>query len=50
VTSSDGAEWLLALVTPQSNAIAAAGLVVLVTALRPGLDRLAANHATPATT
>ena len=50
MTSSDGAEWLLAPAIPQSNAIVAAGLVVLVTALGPGLDRLATNHATPATT
>jgi hypothetical protein len=44
-----GAEWLLAPVTPRSNAIVAAVLVVLPTALGPTLDRLAANHATPAT-
>jgi hypothetical protein len=44
-----GAEWLLAPVTPRSNAIVAAVLVVLPTALGPVLDRLADNQATPAT-
>ena len=40
-----GAGWLLALVTSQSNAIVAAGLVVLITAAGPALDRLAARRA-----
>jgi hypothetical protein len=44
-----GAEWLLAPVAPRSNAIVAAGLVALVTALGPILDRRATNQATPAT-
>jgi len=42
-----GAEWLLAPVTPRSNAIVAAGLVVVVTGLGPALDRLAANLNAP---
>jgi hypothetical protein len=40
-----GAEWLLAPVTSESNAIVAAGLVVLITAAGPALDRLAARRA-----
>jgi len=40
-----GFEWLLAPETSRSNAIVAAGLVVLVTALGPPLDRLAAKRA-----
>jgi hypothetical protein len=44
-----GGEWLLAPETSRSNAIVAVGLVVLVTALGPILDRLAASRATPAT-
>jgi hypothetical protein len=44
-----GGEWLLAPETPRSNAIVAIGLVVLVTALGPILDRLATNRATRAT-
>jgi hypothetical protein len=43
------AEWLLAPMTPRSNGIVAAGLVVLVTALGPVADRGATYHATPAT-
>jgi hypothetical protein len=43
-----GAEWLLASVTSRSNAIVAVGLVVLVTALGPVLDRLAARRAAAA--
>jgi hypothetical protein len=43
-----GAEWLLASATSRSNAIVAVGLVVLVTALGPVLDRLAAKRATAA--
>lgn len=42
-------EWLLSPATDQSNAIVAAGLVVLVTALGPVLDRLAARRATSTT-
>jgi hypothetical protein len=44
-----GAEWLLAPMTPRSNAIVAGGLAVLVTALGPVVDRRATNQATPAT-
>jgi hypothetical protein len=40
-----GGEWLLASVTSRSNAIVAVGLVVLITALGPVLDRLAASRA-----
>jgi hypothetical protein len=40
-----GAEWLLAPVTSSSNTIVAAGLVVLITAAGPALDRLAAHRA-----
>jgi hypothetical protein len=40
-----GAEWLLASVTSRSNAIVAVALVVLVTAVGPVLDRLAAKRA-----
>jgi len=40
-----GFEWLLAPETSRSNAIVAVFLVVLVTALGPPLDRLAANRA-----
>jgi len=40
-----GAEWLLARVTSWSNTIVAAGLVVLITAAGPALDRLAARRA-----
>jgi hypothetical protein len=43
-----GAEWLLDPVTPRSNGIVAAGLVVLVTALGPLLDSCATNQAMPA--
>lgn len=45
VAVAAGAEWLLAPVTSYSNAIVAAGLVVLVTATGPALDRLAARRA-----
>jgi hypothetical protein len=44
-----GAEWLLAPMTARSNAIVAAGLAVLVTALGPVVDRGATNQAAPAT-
>jgi hypothetical protein len=40
-----GAEWLLGSVTSSSNAIVAVGLVVVVTALGPVLDRVAAKRA-----
>ena len=40
-----GAEWLLAPVTSSSNTIVAVGLVVLITAAGPALDRLAARRA-----
>jgi membrane protein len=40
-----GAEWLLAPVTSESNTIVAVGLVVLITAAGPALDRLAARRA-----
>ena len=40
-----GAGWLLGPVTSQSNAIVATGLVVLITAAGPALDRLAARRA-----
>jgi len=40
-----GAQWLLAPVTSESNTIVAAGLVVLITAAGPALDRLAARRA-----
>jgi hypothetical protein len=40
-----GAEWLLAPVTSESNTIVAIGLVVLITAAGPRLDRLAARRA-----
>ena len=40
-----GAGWLLAPVTSQSNIIVAVGLVVLITAAGPPLDRLAARRA-----
>jgi hypothetical protein len=40
-----GAEWLLAPVTTRSNTIVAVGLVVLITAAGPALDRLAARRA-----
>src|SRR5262249_20722649 len=39
------AEWLLAPVTPRSSPIVAAGLVVLIAAAGPALDRLAARRA-----
>lgn len=39
------AEWLLAPVTSRSNTIVAVGLVVLITAVGPALDRLAARRA-----
>lgn len=42
-------EWLLAPATSRSNAIVATGLVILVTALGPVLDRLATHQATLAT-
>ena len=45
-----GAEWLLGSVTSRSNAIVAVGLVVLITALGPVLDRVAARRATAART
>src|SRR5215472_11368745 len=41
------AEWLLAPVTAESNTIVAVGLVVLITAAGPALDRLAAAGAGP---
>jgi len=41
-----GAAWLLAPVTSQSNIIVAVGLVVLITAAGPALDRLATRRAT----
>lgn len=44
-----GAEWLLAPMTPRSNAIVAAILVLLVTALGPVVDSRATNRAIPAT-
>jgi hypothetical protein len=40
-----GAGWLLAPVTSWSNTVVAAGLVVLITAAGPALDRLAARRA-----
>src|SRR5215469_15362 len=40
-----GAGWLLAPVTSQSDIIVAVGLVVLITAAGPALDRLAARRA-----
>ena len=40
-----GGEWLLALVTDRSNAIVAGSLVVLVAAVGPKLDHIAANRA-----
>jgi Na+-translocating ferredoxin:NAD+ oxidoreductase RnfD subunit len=40
-----GGEWLIAPATSRSNAIVAVGLVVLVTALGPVLDRVAAKRA-----
>lgn len=40
-----GAQWLLAPVTSRSNTIIAIGLVVLITAAGPRLDRLAARRA-----
>jgi hypothetical protein len=40
-----GAEWMLAPVTSRSNTIVAIGLVVLITAAGPRLDRLAARRA-----
>jgi hypothetical protein len=40
-----GAEWLLASVTSRSNAIVGVGLVVVVTAVGPVLDRVAAKRA-----
>jgi len=45
VAVAAGAEWLLAQVTSESNTIVAVGLVVLVTAAGPALDRLAARRA-----
>ena len=45
VAAAVGAEWLLAPVTSESNTIVAAGLVVLITAAGPALDRLAARRA-----
>jgi hypothetical protein len=42
------AEWLLAPMTSRSNGIVAAGLVVLVTALGPVVDRHATSQAIPA--
>jgi hypothetical protein len=43
-----GAEWLLASVTSRSNAIVGVGLVVVVTAVGPVLDRVAAKRAAAA--
>jgi hypothetical protein len=43
-----GAEWLLRSVTSRSNAIVAVGLVVLITAVGPVLDRVAAKRAAAA--
>jgi hypothetical protein len=40
-----GAGWLLAPVTSRSNTVVAVGLVVLITAVGPDLDRLAARRA-----
>ena len=40
-----GAQWLLTPVTTVSSTIVAAGLVVLITAAGPALDRLAARRA-----
>src|SRR5262249_45480014 len=40
-----GPQWLLAPVTSASSTIVAAGLVVLITAAGPALDRLAARRA-----
>jgi hypothetical protein len=40
-----GAEWLLRSVTSRSNLIVAVGLVVLITAVGPVLDRVAAKRA-----
>ena len=45
VAVAAGAEWLLAPVTSESNTIVAAGLVILITAAGPALDRLAARRA-----
>jgi hypothetical protein len=45
VAMAVSAEWLLAPVTSRSNTIVAAGLVVLITAAGPALDRLAARRA-----
>jgi hypothetical protein len=44
-----GAGWLLAPVTSRSNTIVAVGLVVLIAAVGPVLDRLAARRAKAAT-
>jgi hypothetical protein len=44
-----GGEWLLAPETSRSNAIVAVGLVVLIAALGPALDRLAIRRATSTT-
>jgi hypothetical protein len=49
IAAGVGAEWLLAPITPRSNAIVAAVLVFLVTAFGPAVDRRATNQATPAT-
>jgi hypothetical protein len=40
-----GTEWLLRSLTSRSNAIVAVGLVVLITAVGPVLDRVAAKRA-----
>jgi cyanate permease len=40
-----GTGWLLTRETSRSNAIVAAGLVVLITAVGPVLDRIAAKRA-----
>src|SRR5215470_57528 len=45
VAVAAGAEWLLAPLTSSSNTIIAVGLVVLITAAGPALDRLAARRA-----
>ena len=45
VAAAVGAGWLLPKVTSQSNTIVAVGLVVLITAAGPPLDRLAARRA-----
>src|SRR5215475_5892194 len=45
VAVAAAADWLLAPVTSSSNTIVAAGLVILITAAGPALDRLAARRA-----